>query len=285
MTLRLPPWITARHEHSELSHTKRRLRSHGVATVCEEARCPNKGECFKRPTATFMILGTTCTRRCGFCSVTPGDPMPVDADEPLNVALAALELGLKYVVVTSVTRDDLPDGGAGHFAATIRAVREHVAGARVEVLTPDFQGDMSLVDIVLEAAPDVFNHNVETVAALYGTVRPRADYARSLAVLGHARSSKSLVKSGLMLGLGESLDDVRRVLMDLRGAGCDMLTVGQYLRPSRKGLPVVEYVHPDVFEALGLEAREMGFRFVASSPLVRSSMNAEELFKMEDRDV
>ncbi len=281
---RLPEWITARHEHRELSATKRRLRSHGVATVCEEARCPNKGECFKRPTATFMILGTRCTRGCGFCSVTPGDPMPLDPDEPLKVAEAAAEMGLKYVVVTSVTRDDLPDGGAQHFAATIRAIRNLLPGARVEVLTPDFQGDTGAVDTVLDAKPDVFNHNVETVPALYGRVRPRADYQRSLDVLRHAklRAPSKLTKSGLMLGLGEAMDEVRRVLLDLRGAGCDMLTVGQYLRPSRTGLPVVEYVKPEVFEALGLEAREMGFRYVASSPLVRSSMNAEELFMTED---
>ena len=283
-TLRLPEWITSRHEHRELSATKKRLRSHGVSTVCEEARCPNKGECFKRPTATFMILGTRCTRRCGFCSVTPGDPMPLDIDEPVKVAEAAAELGLKYVVVTSVTRDDLPDGGAGHFAATIRAIRTLLPGARVEVLTPDFQGDTAAIDIVLDAQPDVFNHNVETVPALYHTVRPRANYQRSLDVLRYAklRAPSRLTKSGLMLGLGEPMDDVRQVLMDLRAAGCDMLTVGQYLRPSRTGLPVVEYVRPEVFEALGLEARQMGFRFVASSPLVRSSMNAEELFMTED---
>lgn len=281
---RLPEWITARHEHRELSAVKKHLRAHGVATVCEEARCPNKGECFKRPTATFMILGTRCTRRCGFCSVTPGDPMPLDPAEPVKVAEAAREMGLKYVVVTSVTRDDLPDGGAGHFAATIRAIRDALPGARVEVLTPDFQGDTRAVDIVLSAAPDVFNHNVETVPSLYGRVRPRAIYRRSLDVLRHAKenSGGALTKSGLMLGLGEGMDEVRAVLMDLRAAGCDMLTVGQYLRPSRHGLPVVEYVRPEVFEALGDEARGMGFRFVASSPLVRSSMNAEELFMTED---
>lgn len=283
--LRLPEWIRARHDHADLSQTKRRLRKSGVSTVCEEARCPNKGECFKRPTATFMILGTSCTRRCGFCSVTPGEPPAPDPEEPMKIALAAREMALKYVIVTSVTRDDLPDGGAGHFALTIRAIKEILPGARVEVLTPDFKGEPEAIATVLSAVPDVFNHNVETVPSLYGRVRPQADYERSLKVLEYAKqyAPRILTKSGLMLGVGERADEVRRVLMDLRDAGCDMLTVGQYLRPSRRNLPVVEYMRPEVFEALGREAKQMGFRFVASSPLVRSSMNAEELFMTEDR--
>lgn len=283
--LRLPEWIRPRHDHSELRQTKRRLRISGVSTVCEEARCPNKGECFKRPTATFMILGTACTRRCGFCSVTPGEPPAPDPEEPLKVAHAAREMALKYVIVTSVTRDDLPDGGAGHFALTIRAIREALPSSRVEVLTPDFRGVTGAIATVLDAGPDVFNHNVETVPSLYGKVRPQADYGRSLAVLKYSKrhAPHILTKSGLMLGVGETRDEVLRVLMDLRDAGCDMLTVGQYLRPSRRNIPVVEYVRPEVFEALGQEARRMGFRFVASSPLVRSSMNAEELFMTEER--
>ncbi len=282
-TNRLPEWLRDAHRVSDLRGVKRRLRGHGLSTVCEEARCPNRAECFSKPTATFMILGDSCTRNCGFCSVRSSTVHGPDPDEPRRVALAAREMGLKYVVVTSVTRDDLPDGGAAHFAATIRAVRKELPHARVEVLTPDFLGDLDALRAVLAASPDVFNHNVETVPRLYPAARPQADYRRSLRLLGDAKAIAPRVgtKSGLMLGLGEGFDEVLEVMADLRGAGCDFLTIGQYLRPSRNNLPVKEYVPPGTFERLRAEAVDMGYKFVASSPLSRSSMNAEEMFNGE----
>jgi len=257
---------------------KKTLRRKGLHTVCEEARCPNMGECFSRPTATFMILGSRCTRNCGFCSVLSGAPGPPDPEEPRKLAAAAGEMGLKYVVITSVTRDDLPDSGAGQFAACIRAVKREIPGAKVEVLTPDFKGDMDALKTVLEAGPDVFNHNVETVPALYPVVRPQADYARSLFILESAgRLAPGMpVKSGFMLGLGESMDEVYSLMEDLRSSGCGMLTIGQYLQPTKANLPVREYVRPEIFEGLKAAALAMGFKSVASGPLVRSSMNAEE---------
>ncbi|MEJ2696323.1 MAG: lipoyl synthase [Candidatus Sulfobium sp.] len=276
---RLPDWIRTR-SLADTHDMKRLLRRHRVATVCEEARCPNRSECFSRPTATFMVLGARCTRNCGFCAVTSGLPEPPDTDEPENVAVAAAEMRLKYVVITSVTRDDLRDGGAGHFAATIREVRGRLPLSRIEVLTPDFRGDMEALKTVIEARPDVFNHNVETVERLYGTVRPQADYRRSLGVLRRAKgiSSDVFIKSGFMLGLGERSEEVVGLLGELRQSGCDFITIGQYLRPSRNNLPVVEYIRPEIFEELRLKALGMGFRYVASGPLVRSSMNAAEMY-------
>ncbi|MHB8882072.1 MAG: lipoyl synthase [Thermodesulfovibrionales bacterium] len=280
MTMRLPQWIKTGAPAADLHGTKYLLRRHGLATVCEEARCPNRGECFSRPTAAFMILGRSCTRGCGFCSVHTGPPGPPQSDEPGEVAAAAAEMGLRYVVITSVTRDDLPDNGAGQFAATVRAVRKELPRAKIEVLTPDFQGDPEALMTVLRSGPDVFNHNMETVERLYPSVRPNADYRRSLVVLGKAKAAAPgiVVKSGFMLGLGESPQEVEKLLGDLISAGADMVTIGQYLRPTRKNLPVVEYVRPEVFEALRLRALEMGFKYAASGPLVRSSMNAEEMF-------
>ncbi len=272
---------------SELRHMKSRLRGHRLATVCEEARCPNKAECFSKPTATFMILGSACTRNCGFCSVGSLVPETPDAEEPGRVAAAAREMGLRYVVITSVTRDDLADGGAAHFARTITAVRDELPNTRVEVLVPDFKGNSDSIATVLAARPDVFNHNVETVPRLYGTVRPQADYRRSLEVLSRASAMAPgmAVKSGLMLGLGESYDEVLEVLRDLRGAGCSMVTIGQYLRPNARNIPVVEYITPETFESLREEALSMGFGFVASAPLVRSSMNAEEMFNQKTEGI
>ncbi len=233
-----------------------------------------------------MIMGDCCTRNCGFCSVRPGMPAALDAAEPERVAEAAVELGLSYVVITSVTRDDLPYGGAAHFAATIRAVRKALPAAKIEVLTPDFQGERDALGIVLEACPDVFNHNIETVKRLYDIVRPGADYQRSLEVhrIARALMPRMKTKSGVMVGLGETVDEVREVFRDIRTVGCDLLTVGQYLRPAKKNLPVVEYIHPDAFEALKLYALGLGFEYVASGPLVRSSMNAEEMYNTVKRE-
>lgn len=276
--MRLPEWIKTK--ASDIHNTKTLLRRHGLSTVCEDARCPNKGFCFSKPTATIMILGNCCTRNCGFCSVKSGNPSSVDADEPERVAEAAEKMQLRYVIITSVTRDDLPDGGASHFAETILAVRRRLSYAKIEVLTPDFKGDEDALKIVLDARPDVFNHNIETVNKLYFKVRPQADYKRSLNVLKNAKkiAPEIKTKSGLMLGFGESMGDVIALFKDLRDVDCDFLTVGQYLRPTKKNLPVVEYIKPEIFEELKKTALDMGFEFVASGPLVRSSMNAEEFF-------
>lgn len=266
-----------------LHDTKRTLRKYGLATVCEEARCPNIGQCFLKPTASFMIMGSNCTRDCGFCSVRSSPPKPLEHDEPERVAMAVREMGLRYVVITSVTRDDLPDGGAGHFSETVDALRRHTPGITVEVLTPDFRGDMPSITMILHSRPDVFTHNVETVPRLYPEVRPRADYRLSLSILAHVKKTAPGIqtKSGLMLGLGEQQNEVRDVFTDLRGAGCDSITIGQYLQPSRSNLPVQEYVKPEIFEELGRSALSLGFLSVASSPLVRSSMYAEEMYNNE----
>jgi lipoic acid synthetase len=279
---RLPEWLrNVPVTHAETHATRRLLRRHRLHSVCEEARCPNRGECFSRRTATFLILGDTCSRACGFCAVGRGGLGPPDPDEPRAVAGLSAELGLRYVVVTSVTRDDLPDGGAGQFAATIQAIRERCPDATVEVLVPDFQGDAAILATVLEAGPDVFNHNVETVPRLYPVVRPQADYRRSLEVLARARAARpgAPVKSGLMVGLGETRDEVLAVMRDLRAAGCDVLTIGQYLQPTRRNLPVVEYVHPDEFRRYEADGLALGFRAVFAGPLVRSSYAAEILYR------
>jgi lipoic acid synthetase len=248
----------------------------GLHTVCQEARCPNIGECWAHKTATFMLLGDTCTRNCGFCAVTHGRPLVVDPVEPGRVASAVARLGLQHVVVTSVNRDDLPDGGAAHFAATARAIKGLLPACRVEVLVPDFQGAVDAVGVVTASPIDVFNHNVETVPRLYSRVRPGARYARSLVVLEAARRSRDdlVTKAGLMLGLGEEEHELMSVFSDLRRSGCDVLTLGQYLRPSADHLPVERYVTPQEFAELGRRARGMGFRHVESGPLVRSSYHA-----------
>ncbi len=278
--MKLPPWLKTKNIIGK-HHTKQILRTHRLSTVCEEARCPNRGMCFSKPTATFMILGDRCTRNCGFCSVTSSIPLPPDPTEPERVAQAAKEMKLRYVVITSVTRDDLPDGGAEQFARTIKAVRKVVPDVKIEVLTPDFKGDVTALKIVLEAGPDVFNHNVETVPRLYSVVRPQADYKRSLFVLRKARELYPSIptKSGLMVGLGEKFDEVVMVMKELRDSGCDILTIGQYLQPRKDNLPVVEYIHPDVFDRFREIGYELGFSYVASAPLVRSSMNAEKMYE------
>lgn len=276
---KFPPWLKKRLPAPARTEPVARLLDElGLNTVCTEARCPNRGECYACGTATFMILGNICTRRCTFCAVRGGAPLPQDPDEARRVAEAALRLGLRHVVVTSVTRDDLPDGGSSHFAAVIRALHEQTP-ASIEVLTPDFEGRRADVDRVLDAAPEVFNHNVETVPRLYPEVRPQADYARSLHVLRMAAEhpSGAVTKSGLMLGLGERQDEVLAVLGDLRGAGCRAVTLGQYLAPSAAHHAVAEFVSPECFEDYRRRALAMGFEAVASGPFVRSSYGAAEL--------
>jgi lipoic acid synthetase len=249
----------------------------GLHTVCESAKCPNRPECWSRKTATFMVLGNNCTRRCFFCSVPKAAPDAVDGDEPRRVAEAARRLGLRHVVVTSVDRDDLPDKGAGHFVAVIRELRR-AGDFVVEVLTPDFKGRPEGADEVAGAGPDIFNHNVETVPRLYKAVRPGADYGGSLALLARAKRHGVLTKSGLMVGLGETTAEVLEVLGDLRAAGCDVATIGQYLRPSDRELPVERYVPPAEFDGLAARGREMGFLGVYAGPFVRSSYNADALY-------
>lgn len=276
--MRHPEWIKVK---STGTHgTKKILRHYGVSTVCEEARCPNQGKCFAQSTATFMILGDRCTRNCSFCAVESSEPLSVDPQEPEKIAEAVSALGLKFVVITSVTRDDLPDGGAGHFAKTISAVRMKEKSIKIEVLTPDFKGDSEAIKTVLDAGPDVFNHNIETVPSLYRKVRPMADYKVSLNILKTAKTLHPDIKtkSGIMLGLGETVPEVLSVMNDLREADCDFLTVGQYLRPRKNNLPVVEYIRPEVFEEYRLKGLEIGFKAVASSPLTRSSMDAGKMF-------
>jgi lipoic acid synthetase len=278
---RKPDWLKRRLPAGDAFNRVRELIEAGkLHTVCQEAKCPNIWECYSLGTATFLIMGERCTRNCRFCSVAPGLPAPLDPQEPDRVAEAAAQMQLAYVVVTSVTRDDLPDGGAGHFAATIAAVRRRMPGARIEVLVPDFQGDRPALEAVLRARPDVFNHNIETVPRLYPRVRPQADYRRSLELLRRAAESDPALptKSGLMLGLGERPDEVRQVLRDLRSAGCRILTLGQYLQPSPEHLPVEGYIPPDEFAGWRDAALGVGFSEVASAPFVRSSYHAKESF-------
>jgi lipoic acid synthetase len=278
---RKPPWLKRRLPTDSSFQEVRGLIEKGrLHTVCQEAKCPNIWECYAHQTATFLIMGSRCTRNCRFCSVAPGPPEPLDPLEPTRVAEAAARMGLKYAVVTSVTRDDLPDGGAAHFAATIRELRRLIPGTRVEVLIPDFQGDRAALLAVLEARPDVLNHNIESVPRLYPQVRPQADYLRSLALLKRAREFDSGIatKSGLMLGLGEEAQEVRCTLQDLRAADCRILTLGQYLQPSPEHLPVIRYVTPEEFEDWRTSALQMGFAEVASGPFVRSSYHAKESF-------
>jgi len=278
--LRKPDWIRIRlTANPEVDRIRGILRQRKLASVCEEASCPNLSECFSHGTATFMIMGEICTRRCPFCDVAHGKPNPLDPDEPRQLAEAVAEMQLKYVVVTSVDRDDLKDSGAGHFAACIEAVRKANPTTTLEVLVPDFRGRMDIaLSILADTPPDVFNHNLETVPRLYKKARPGADYEWSLDLLARYKSVQPDVqtKSGLMLGLGETFEEVVEVMKDCRRHNVDMLTLGQYLQPSRDHLPVDRYVHPDEFEALAEEARALGFKRVASGPLVRSSYQADQ---------
>lgn len=270
-----PEWLKKKIDLKALTGMQAMLRSLSLHTVCEGADCPNRGECFKAGTATFMILGDTCTRNCRFCAVSKGKPAPPDPDEPEHLADAAQKLNLKHVVVTSVTRDDLPDGGAAHFAAVIKAVRDRVP-ATIEVLIPDFKGGEQALNTVIAAQPDIINHNLETVPSLYSAVRPQAVYGRSLELLKRVKRSGVICKTGIMVGLGETEQEVLSLIDDIAALRCDMLTIGQYLQPSKDHIPVAEYVRPETFEAYKQAALEKGIKYVASAPLVRSSYNAAE---------
>ena len=277
-----PPWLRKRFVvNSSAKEVNNLLRGLTLHTVCQEAHCPNQLECFGNRTATFMILGDHCTRNCTFCAVAHGSQETPDPDEPKRVAEAVSHLGLKYVVLTSVTRDDLPDGGAAHFASTIKAIREMGDEILVEVLVPDFKGSVQALAKVLAAAPAVLNHNVETVPRLYSAVRPQAEYERSLHVLAEVKrlTPDTVSKSGFMVGLGEKREEVSTLIRDLRKVGCDLLTIGQYLSPSKGHHPVVEYISPNIFQAFKVEAQSLGFLAVASGPYVRSSYQAEGLYK------
>jgi len=281
---RLPQWARKSATHFQSLHLmKTELRRLNLHTVCESARCPNIHECFHRGAATFMILGNLCTRGCGFCSVPKGSPakqdMRLDPEEPANVARMAAQMNLRHVVITSVNRDDLEDGGSRHFAETVHQVKRRLPNARVEVLTPDFCGDLEAVACVLDAGPHVFNHNMETAARLYRRVRPQADYQQSLNVLAFAKRHRPevLTKSGFMVGLGETEDEARALLRDLRRADVDVATIGQYLQPTRRNLPVAEYIEPDLFDSYREYGLSIGFKMVFSGPLVRSSYMADHV--------
>lgn len=281
MNKRKPDWLKIKLQGAEkLTEIKKMLNRLELNTVCKEANCPNMIECFGRKTATFMILGSICTRNCTFCNVSKGFPQSVDQQEPMRVAEAVKELGLRHAVITSVTRDDLPDGGASHFAQVIKKIKAR--NVIVEVLIPDLQGDEAALKVVVDAKPHVLNHNIETVPRLYPTVRPKANYTRSLDLLKNVKQWDANVhtKSGIMVGLGEQQAEVVDVMKDLRSVGCDLLTVGQYLAPSNQHHPVIEYVHPDVFKKYQDIGYELGFKYVASGPLVRSSYHAEEVSEM-----
>ncbi len=281
MRARLPPWFKQRLVSPEtMMAMEGLLESLKLHTICESARCPNIGDCFSRKTATFLILGNICTRNCGFCAVDKGRPLPVDKEEPKHLLGAVEKLGLRYVVITSVTRDDLDDGGAAHFAAAVNLILEKRPGTLVEVLVPDFLGSSEALGKVIAAAPSVINHNVETVPRLYPEVRSMADYWRSIGLLALVKESASgiVTKSGLMVGLGETREEVVSVMKDLREAKCDLLTLGQYLPPSPQHYPLSRYVSPEDFTEFGAIGRSLGFAEVVSAPLVRSSFKAEELY-------
>jgi lipoic acid synthetase len=273
---RKPPWIRVRAgQGAAFEATRARLRAHGLHSVCEEAACPNRGHCWAHGRATILILGDRCTRGCRFCNVSRRAVLPPEPKEPAAVAAAVREAGLQEIVLTSVTRDDLPDGGAAHWAETVRQVRAALPGALLEVLVPDFGGQAAALDLVLAMRPDIFGHNLETVPRLYPAARPEADYNRSLGVLRRAAAAGVLVKTSVMLGIGETTAEVVGLLRDARGAGCRIFYAGQYLQPSRRHLPVARYLTPDEFGWIGEAARALGFDFVASAPLVRSSYHED----------
>ena len=282
----IPPWIRTRVVEGEnFKELKQLVNARRLHTVCEEAKCPNIFDCWSRRTATFMILGDVCTRACPFCAVTSGRPVELDIGEPLRVAESVAQLGLRHAVITSVDRDDLADGGAGMFARTIKAIRRRSPATTIEVLTPDFQGDLAAVQTVVEARPDIFNHNTETVPRLYARIRPKAVYANSLALLQHVKrlAPEMVTKSGLMVGLGETEDELLDVFRNMRAHDIDVLTVGQYLRPSKKHADVARYYRPEEFVQLKQHAMEMGFAHVEAGPMVRSSYHADEQVPVASR--
>ena len=276
---RLPEYLKRPLIDTDKTRTVRKiLKTKCLNTVCENARCPNKNECYTKNTATFLIMGNVCTRNCRYCNIGCARPEPLDENEPKHIAEAVLALGLKYSVITSVTRDDLPDGGAGHFARCIKEIRTLTPGVKIEILTPDFKGDKSAMDIIIKAHPEVFNHNIETVERLFPTARPQAVYKRSLEVLKYVKNNSDITtKSGLMVGLGESFEEIESTLSDLKSTGCDIVTMGQYIQPSKAHLPVEKYYTPEEFEDLKKLAEKCGIKHYQIGPLVRSSYNAAEL--------
>lgn len=276
---RLPEWLRKRNPYNRnIIEIKKILNKLGLESVCQNAKCPNIGECFANKTATFMIMGNTCTRNCKFCAVKNGEPMPLDKNEPYQLVQAVRELGLDHVVITSVTRDDLPDGGAVQFVNCIKGIRKLKSKTYIEVLTSDFQMNKEAIKKVVKAGPDIFNHNIETVPRLYPEIRPEAGYQRSLDVLEYAKklNDKIFTKSGIMMGLGETIEEIIKVMKDLRHIKCDILTVGQYLQPSNNHVPVAKYIKPEQFKKYEEIGKKLGFKFIASGPLVRSSYNAGE---------
>ncbi|MFA6990389.1 MAG: lipoyl synthase [Candidatus Gastranaerophilaceae bacterium] len=277
---RLPAWLKRGIIDTDKTRFVRKiLKEKCLNTVCDSARCPNKNECYSSNTATFLILGDTCTRNCRFCSVKGGKPQPLNPDEPQNVAIASKEMGLKYVVITSVTRDDLPDGGAEHFAKTIKAIKILDQDIKIEVLTPDFQGKTELIDIIIQAEPDVINHNVETVKRLYSSIRPQADYFRSLAFLKYVKENSEIqTKTGIMVGLGEKKEEIIQTLKDIKAVDCDIVTIGQYIQPTLNHVNVERYLEPDEYKELEEIARQIGIKKPVFGPLVRSSYKARDVF-------
>ena len=279
MRERLPEYLKRPIIDTDKTRTVRKiLKTKCLNTVCENARCPNKNECYTKNTATFLIMGNVCTRNCRYCNIGCAKPEPLDLKEPEHIAQAVQALGLKYSVITSVTRDDLPDGGAQHFADCINAIRKLTPDVKVEILTPDFKGDKNSLDIIIKAHPEVFNHNIETIERLFKTARPQAIYKRSLEVLKYVKENSDITtKSGLMVGLGETFDEIEQTLYDLKSAGCDIVTIGQYIQPSKEHLPVEKYYKPEEFEDLKKLAEKCGIKHYQIGPLVRSSYNAAEL--------
>ena len=284
MQQRMPEWFKVKYNQEAVNEVSRLMAKLRLNTVCKEANCPNLGECFQKHTATFMILGSQCTRNCRFCNVVHGTPEPVDPEEPMHVAEAVRDLKLRHVVITQVTRDDLPDGGASQFANTVSAIRELCPDVTIEVLISDMKGDQTSLDTVITAHPEVINHNIETVASLYSSVRPEANYRRSLSVLRYVKEKDStiLTKTGIMLGLGETKEQVLQTMDDVLSTDCDIFTIGQYLRPSPAHIEMKEYISPEIFAEYKNIGLQKGFRYVASSPLVRSSYRAAEALQLGD---
>jgi len=276
-----PAWLKVKYTvNDDFREMRKIVREHDLHTVCEEARCPNQGECWRRRAATLMILGDTCTRNCRFCAVGNGELLPPDLEEPRRVGNAVKLMRLKYAVITSVTRDDLPDGGATHWKKTIREIRRHNPDCKIEVLIPDFKGNIDALETILAEQPAVLGHNLETIRRLYPTARPQADYQQSLNVLKNAKERSAVTKTGIMVGLGETKKQVIELMQDARSVGCDIFTAGQYLQPTKSHLPVERYIHPEEFELYKTEGLRMGFRVVMSGPLVRSSYHADELMNL-----